>query len=142
LNAARTRNLLAIVALLVAGTAVGLGCTDAYQLPIASGPPATSNAPESTQTSTNGPLTASVSPEGRGHRGDRRISDAVRVAIINDPALKQVSLDRIRIETRQGKVIVAGIVQSAAQEKAVLDRVKSVEGVSSVDDQVEVLPSL
>jgi len=119
-----------------------LGCTDAYQLPIASGGPTTSNAPEHTDTSSNQPLTASVSPEGRGHRQDRRVSDAVREAILKDPALKQVALDRIRIETRQGKVIVAGIVASAAQEKAVLDRVKSVEGVTSVDDQVEVLPSL
>lgn len=124
---------------------IGLGgcaCTDASQLPIASGGPATNHAPEQTQTSSNGPLTASVSPEGRGHRADRRVSDAVRLAIIADPALKQVSLDRIRVETRQGKVIIAGIVQSAAQEKAILDRVKSVDGVTSVDDQVEVLPSL
>lgn len=119
-----------------------LGCTDAYQLPIASGGPTTANAPEQTVTSTNSPLTASVSPEGRGHRADRRVSDAVRFAMISDPSLKQVALDRIRIETRQGKVIVAGIVASAAQEKAVLDRVKSVDGVTSVDDQVEVLPSL
>jgi osmotically-inducible protein OsmY len=128
--------------LLAMVSAGAFGCTDAHQLPIASGPPATSSAPEQSQTSTNSPLTASVSPEGRGHRQDRRVSDAVRLAIINDPALKQVSLDRIRIETRQGKVIVAGIVSSDAQEKAVLDRVKSVEGVTSVDDQVEVLPSL
>ncbi|MFO0737096.1 MAG: BON domain-containing protein [Labilithrix sp.] len=120
---------------------MALGCTEATQLPIASGGPATNNAPEQTQTSSNSPLTASVSPEGRGHRQDRRVSDKVRLAIIDDPALKQVTLDRIRIETRQGKVIVAGIVQSAAQEKAILDRVKSVEGVTSVDDQVEVLPT-
>lgn len=127
--------------LLVMVPVMALGCTEATQLPIASGGPATNNAPEQTQTSSNSPLTASVSPEGRGHRQDRRVSDKVRLAIIDDPALKQVTLDRIRIETRQGKVIVAGIVQSAAQEKAILDRVKSVEGVTSVDDQVEVLPT-
>lgn len=118
-----------------------LGCTDAYQLPIASGGPKTNNALEQTTTSTNGPLTASVSPEGRGHRNDRRLSDSVRLAIINDPALKQIALDRIRIETQQGKVIIAGIVSTDAQEKAILDRAKSVEGVTSVDDQVEVLPT-
>ena len=133
--------LLAVAALSVVPLGVS-GCTDAYQLPIASGGPTTANAPEQADTSTNQPLTASVSPEGRGHRQDRRVSDAVRRAMIADPALKQVALDRIRIETRQGKVIVAGIVASAAQEKAVLDRAKSVEGVTSVDDQVEVLPSL
>lgn len=127
--------------LLAMVSVMALGCTEATQLPIASGGPATNNAPEPTQTSSNSPLTASVSPEGRGHRQDRRVSDKVRLAIIDDPALKQVTLDRIRIETRQGKVIVAGIVQSAAQEKAILDRVKSVEGVTSVDDQIEVLPS-
>lgn len=119
-----------------------MGCTKAEQLPIAAGAPQTQNAPEQTQTATNGPLTASVSPEGRGHFQDRRVSDKVRAAILADPALKEVALDRIRIETRQGKVIVAGIVTSDAQEKAVLDRVKSVDGVTSVDDQVEVLPSL
>lgn len=120
---------------------VALGCSDAHQLPIASGPPATTSAPETTETSTSSPLTASVAPEGRGHRQDRRISDRVRLAIIRDPALSQVPLDRIRIETRQGTVIVAGIVQTAAQEKAVLDRVKIVEGVTAVDDRVEVLSS-
>ena len=129
-----------LLAFVVGARAVG--CTDAYQLPIASGGPTTTSAPEQADTSTNQPLTASVSPEGRGHRQDRRVSDAVRHAMITDPALKQVALDRIRIETRQGKVIVAGIVATAAQEKAVLDRVKAVPGVTSVDDQVEVLPSL
>jgi osmotically-inducible protein OsmY len=136
----KRRNSYPLLAVLLGASA--LGCTDAYQLPIASGGPTTTNAAEQSETSTNSPLTASVSPEGRGHRQDRRVSDAVRHAIINDPALKQVALDRIRVETRQGKVIVAGIVATAAQEKAVLDRVKSVEGVTSVDDQVEVLPSL
>lgn len=132
------KNLLALV-LVSSGL---MACTSAEQLPIAAGPPQTQNAPEQTQTATNGPLTASVSPEGRGHFQDRRVSDKVRAAILGDPALKDVALDRIRIETKQGKVIVAGIVTTDAQERAVLDRVKSVDGVTSVDDQVEVLPSL
>ncbi|MBX3233870.1 MAG: BON domain-containing protein [Labilithrix sp.] len=119
------------------------GCTfsDASLLPIAKGAPHTNVASEQTLTSSNAPLTASVSPQGRGRRDERRISDRVRAAIIADPALNQMALFRVRIETEGNKVILAGIVNSQAQETALLERVKGVEGVEGVDDQIEVLPS-
>jgi hypothetical protein len=116
-------------------------CTKVEQYDIPKGPPPVTSAPEQFQTSNNSPLTASVAPQARGRRTDRLLSDKVRLAMINDPALAQIALDRIRVESLQGKVTVAGIVTSDAQEKAVLDRVKSVEGVTGVDDQVEILPS-
>lgn len=130
-----------VLTALVSVLAAGCTYSDASLLPIAKGPPATTAQPEQTDTSTNAPLTASVSPEGRGHRADRRISDRVRSAIMNDPVLNQVALHRVRIETKQGKVILAGIVSTPAQETALLERTKGVEGVQEVDDQIEVLPT-
>lgn len=120
---------------------VALACSDASQLPIVQGPPPTNSANEIVMPSGVGPLTASVAPQGRGTFQDRKISDTVRAALMQDPALAQVALDRLRIETKQGKVSVSGVLATDPQHQAVLLRVKQTPGVTAVDDRIEVLPA-
>ena len=133
-----------IAALFVTGTLGFTACTftDASSLPIPNGPPPTTSTAEVMVASGGGPLTASVQPQARGRQADRKISDAVRAQIMADPQLAQVPLDRVRIETEKGKVTVAGVMATDAQHKALVAKVKTTEGVLSVDDQVEVLPTI
>lgn len=131
-------------ALFVFGAVGIVACTfsDGSSLPIPNGPPPTTSAAEIVVASGSGPLTASVQPQGRGTQADRKISDAVRAQIMADAQLAQVPLDRVRIETQKGKVVLAGVMATDAQHKALVDKVKTTEGVTSVDDQIEVLPTI
>src|SRR5262249_32982301 len=86
------------------------------------------------------PISASVAPDASGTHLDRRVSDHIRKALAEDTALREVAIERVRIETVDGKVTLSGLVPTVADKVAIEQRVRAVKGVKSVDNQMEVLP--
>ncbi len=71
---------------------------------------------------------------------DRKITQQIRKWIVVEPGKDRFSTaaHNIKIITRDGKVTLRGVVKNAAEKKAIEEYAKSVPGVLSVDDQLEV----
>ena len=65
---------------------------------------------------------------------DSWITTKVKSAILADPALK---VAQINVETYQGKVQLSGFVDSAESQQKAVALARSVEGVSSVKDSMQ-----
>jgi osmotically-inducible protein OsmY len=70
------------------------------------------------------------------NEADRGLSQRVREALLADNSLP--SAKNISIRSKDGKVILRGYVANSDEKNAIVKRVKSMSGVSKVDDQLEV----
>ena len=79
-----------------------------------------------------------LTPEDQGGSdSDREITRQVRRAITADSQFSTTA-GNIKIITQNGKVTLRGPVQSAQEQQAIGDLAKKVQGVSTVDNQLEV----
>ena len=65
------------------------------------------------------------------------MSRHIRQAVNQDNQLSTTAKN-IKIITANGKVTLRGPVNSEAEKQQIVDKIKSVEGVTSVDNQLEV----
>jgi len=72
-----------------------------------------------------------------GTDSDREITRQIRRAIVGDSQYSS-SAANIKIITQNGKVTLRGPVKSAEEQQALADVAKKVQGVSGVDNQLEV----
>jgi hyperosmotically inducible protein len=70
-------------------------------------------------------------------KGDLEVTRRIRRAITQNDQLTTTAKN-IKIVTANGKVTLRGPVQNAAEKQQIADLVKATEGVTSVDDQLEV----
>jgi len=81
---------------------------------------------------------ATVTPGDQSEsKTDLELTRRLRQAVNQDNQLS-VNAKNIKIVTAGGKVTLRGPVNSAAEQQQILDKVQKVEGVSSVDNQLEV----
>lgn len=78
------------------------------------------------------------SQTGKGAVDDTAITSAVKGKLAKDVALKSVAT--IEVNTTNGVVTLAGEVPSAAEKTAAETVAKSVEGVKSVKNNLQVKP--
>lgn len=71
---------------------------------------------------------------------DRTITQNIRKAIMDDAALS-TNAKNIKIITNNGVVTLRGPVNSESEKATIDAKAKSVSGVSSVDNQIEVIPA-
>ena len=92
-----------------------------------------------TPTPRRGPMTAAAQPEPSGAPPDRRTSEQIERALASDPTLHDVALDRVRVVTSGGQVMLSGLVPTLADKVSIEQRVREVKGVEAVDNRIEVL---
>jgi hypothetical protein len=68
---------------------------------------------------------------------DRRLADDIRKAIADDAALGP-GAQAVTVTVNSGAVTLRGTLDTQAQKDAIEARVKSVAGVSNVDNQIDV----
>ncbi len=79
-----------------------------------------------------------LTPEEQGgNASDREITRQIRRAITSDSQYSTLA-GNIKIITQNGKVTLRGPVKTAEEQQALGDLAKKVQGVSSVDNQLEV----
>jgi len=69
-------------------------------------------------------------------KGDLEVTRRIRRAITQNDQLSTTAKN-IKIVTANGKVTLRGPVQNAAEKQQIADLAKATEGVTSVDDQLE-----
>jgi osmotically-inducible protein OsmY len=69
-------------------------------------------------------------------RVDAQLTDRAMSALINNPHL---SRRQLRLEARQGRVTVRGIVRSFFQKQMAQESLRRVEGVCHIENQLEVM---
>lgn len=84
-------------------------------------------------------MTAAAQPEPSGAPPDRRTSEQIERALASDPTLHDVALDRVRVVTSGGQVMLSGLVPTLADKVSIEQRVREVKGVEAVDNRIEVL---
>jgi len=81
---------------------------------------------------------ATVTPGDQSEaKGDVAMARQIRQSINQSDQLS-TSAKNIKIITANGKVTLRGPVKSADEQQQILDKVKAVPGVSSVDNQLEI----
>lgn len=68
---------------------------------------------------------------------DRTMTQDIRKAIMDDAALS-VNAKNVKVMTRNGVVVLRGVVDSAREKEVIAQKVSSVKGVTKVDNQLEV----
>jgi hypothetical protein len=68
---------------------------------------------------------------------DRDLSTAIRQRLVRDESLAAAA-NRIQIVTRDGSVLLRGMLSSEADKERVLEEVKQVPGVLAVEEEIEV----
>jgi hyperosmotically inducible periplasmic protein len=71
---------------------------------------------------------------------DRAITQAVRKALMDDAALS-TNAKNVKVVTQNGKVTLRGVVETAEEKKNIAAKVRTLPGVVSCDDQLEVKPN-
>jgi osmotically-inducible protein OsmY len=72
------------------------------------------------------------------YASDSSITAKVKAKFVEDPV---VSAMRLNVDTMNGVVQVSGFAKSAEEERRALQLARSVEGVKSVRDSIEVRPA-
>lgn len=81
---------------------------------------------------------SAVTPEDQhSSKEDREITRKIRRAIVKKDGLS-TSAKNVKIVTKEGKVTLRGPVNSAEEQQQIAAVAKEVEGVSAVDNQLEV----
>jgi len=84
---------------------------------------------------------AAVTPGDQGEsKPDLDITQRIRRAVTSNDQLS-TDAKNIKIITANGKVTLRGPVKSAAEQQQILDQVKAIQGVTEVDNQLEVKAS-
>ena len=83
---------------------------------------------------------ATKTPEDQSEKeGDRKITQNIRSAIEKDDSFS-VNGKNVKIITRDGKVTLRGPVNSIEEKQRIREKARQAVGVTSVDDQLEVVP--
>lgn len=111
----------------------------ASAVPVASNPGMADNTNAATNTGINDRdrNDAALTPTDQGGGADRDITAAVRKAVMGDGSLGY-DAKNVKIITQAGKVTLRGPVKSDDEKKNIEAKAKAVNGVTSVDDQLEV----
>lgn len=95
-------------------------------------------APDNTGRNQRDRSAGTLTPEDQGgSASDREITRQIRRAITSDSQYSTTA-GNIKIITQNGKVTLRGPVKTADEQQALADLAKKVQGVSSVDNQLEV----
>ena len=95
-------------------------------------------APDNTGRNERDRSADALTPEDQGgSASDREITRQIRRAITSDSQYSTMA-GNIKIITQNGKVTLRGPVKTADEQQALADLAKKVQGVSSVDNQLEV----
>ena len=79
-----------------------------------------------------------VTPEEQGgEAGDRKITAAIRRAIVKDDSLS-LNAHNVKIITRDGIVTLRGPVESAAERTTIAQLAEKTAGVKRVDNQLDI----
>ena len=106
-----------------------------------SSPSGTATKPDNTAVNERDRGTGTLTPpdQAEGTEADRKITAEVRRAITSDSSMS-INARNVKIITLNGVVTLRGPVESQAEKDAIEAKAKSVAGVTSVDNQLEVKP--
>lgn len=139
MNAARST----VCALLVsAGAALAVGCDRAADRRQTTAPSNTTTttppAPDNSGVNTRDRNAGAATPIDQGEsEADRKVTAEIRKALVGDSAMS-VNAQNCKVITRSGVVTLRGPVNSQAEKDAIEARAKSVAGVTSVINELEV----
>lgn len=95
-------------------------------------------APDNSGVNTRDRNSGAVTPIDQGEtEADRKVTAEIRKALVADSAMS-VNAQNCKIITREGVVTLRGPVKSQAEKDAIESRAKSVAGVTSVINELEV----
>lgn len=98
----------------------------------------TTPAPDNSGVNTRDRNAGAVTPIDQGEsEADRKVTAEIRKALVGDSAMS-VNAQNCKIITREGVVTLRGPVKSQAEKDAIESRAKSVAGVTSVINELEV----
>lgn len=78
---------------------------------------------------------------GRTSAGDLALADAIRRDFEYDRGLAP-SLKQVTVEVQNGRVILRGSVRSDIDQRAIVDNVRDIAGVTRITDELEINPNL
>ena len=78
---------------------------------------------------------------GKTAAGDLALADAIRRDLEYDRGLTP-SLKQVTVEVQNGRVILRGSVRSDIDQRAIVDNVRDVAGVTRITDDLEIDPNL
>ena len=78
---------------------------------------------------------------GRTAAGDLALADSIRRDVEYDRGLAP-SLKQVTIEVQNGRVILRGSVRSDIDQRAIVDNMRDIAGVTRITDELEINPNL
>ena len=78
---------------------------------------------------------------GRTATGDLALADSIRRQFEYDRGLAP-SLKQVTVEVQDGRVILRGSVRSDIDQRAIVDNVRDIAGVTRITDDLEIDPNL
>jgi len=77
---------------------------------------------------------------GRTASGDLAVADSIRRQLEYDRGLAP-SLQRVTIEVQDGRVVLRGTVRSDIDQRAIVDDIREIAGISRITNNLEINPN-
>jgi osmotically-inducible protein OsmY len=98
-------------------------------------------APDNTKTNTRDRAEGAVTADQQKENAtDRRISQRIRQAIVDDKSLSTYA-HNVKVVTQDGRVTLKGPVRSEAEKRAVEAKATEIAGAGKVTNQVDIAPA-